>query len=92
MCTILYFVYKSDHNLSGKELHRILNSFYSQFWRETVQQESERKVLPTQSTGIYQKFAKTFFSIYGSPKTQWWFIIGEYSNIIIYYNSFGETS
>ena len=31
------FVYKSDHYLSGKELQRILNSFYSQFWRESVQ-------------------------------------------------------
>ena len=59
MCTILYFVYKSDHYLSGKELHRILNSFYSQFWRETVQRESERKVLPTLSTGIYQKHTMT---------------------------------
>ena len=45
MCTILYFVYKSDHNLSGKELHRILNSFYSQFWRETVQQGSEKEII-----------------------------------------------
>ena len=30
-------MYKSDHYLSGKELQRILNSFYSQFCRESVQ-------------------------------------------------------
>ena len=30
-------MYKSDHYLSGKELPRILNSFYSQFYRESVQ-------------------------------------------------------
>lgn len=52
------FVYKSDHYLSGKELQRILNSFYSQFRRESVQPASEwkeyypHKLYESQSTPI----------------------------------------